>query len=327
MKRVNPFQAIYNICNRGNSQEKMLSLPPFPRYLDIELTNRCNFRCLMCPTGIGSIKRGRGFMSDEIFRKIFDEITPHKTPVRFVRWGEPLLHRKLLLFIAELKRIGCLVHINTNGSLLDEKLIERLLNLGLGSIKFSFQGTDQISYREMRNTDFFDGLVEKVKLMYHRRGDQNLPFIHVSTTITYETPEQVRSFREKIKDFVDLVTVGRTVLEHIEAEQSRLDMAEKLRLRDLKNKESVVKKHVECPEVFDKLSVDWDGMVTACCWDYDHKMVVGDVRNSSLEEIWRSERMNRFRSLLADMRHDEIQLCSTCYDYHSLQIPGLQQTG
>lgn len=323
--RVNPFKTIYESCNQGNSKEKLRLLPAFPRYIDIELTNRCNFRCLMCPTGVGSVARRKGVMDKDIFHEILEQIAPYKTPVRFVRWGEPLLHRNLIEYVMGLKHIGSIVHINTNGSLLTEEVMDHLLEAELDSIKFSFQGIDKISYGQMRNIDFFDELLSKVKLLYTKRGNRKTPFIHVSTTITYETAEQVRSFKESVKNHVDLATVGRTVLERIDVEKVNLSDDEKSMLRYLKSQESVIKKHPECPEVFDKLSINWDGTVSACCADYDNKMLAGDLKINSLKEIWMSPKMHLYRSLLADMRYDELPLCSTCYDYHSLQTPGLQR--
>ena len=90
--RLNPFKPIYAECNEGNSRQKIDNLPIFPRCLDIELTNLCNFKCLMCPTGTGAHQRKKGLMSDAVFDKIIDEIKKYKTPLRFIRWGEPTLH-------------------------------------------------------------------------------------------------------------------------------------------------------------------------------------------------------------------------------------------
>ncbi len=320
--RANPFEAIYESCNQGNSKDKLHLLPAFPRYLDIELTNRCNFRCLMCPTGIESFVRRKGVMDEAVFHKILEQITPYKTPVRFVRWGEPFLHRNLVEYVMKVKRLGSIVHINTNGSLLTEETIDRMLEAKLDSIKFSFQGVDKISYGQMRNIDFFDELLSRMKLLYTKRGNRNTPFIHASTTITYETVEQVRSFKESVRNYVDLVTVGRTVLEHINIDEVNLSDDEKSMLRYLKSQESVIKKHPECPKVFDKLSINWDGTVSACCADYDNKMLAGNLKINSLKEIWMSPKMHSYRSLLADMRHDELPLCSTCYDCHILRAPG-----
>ena len=324
INKSNPLQSIYDKCNQGNSYEKLHSVPTFPRYFDVELTNVCNFKCLMCPVGVGSISMRKGFMADEVFYKMVEEIAKHKAPVRFIRWGEPFLHPRILKYVEVLKDAGLIVHINTNGSMLNEDLMEKLIDLKLDSLKFSFQGVDRESYKEMRNIDFFDELIEKIK-KFHAKRQGLSPFVHVSTTITYETADQVEKFRESLRSHVDQLSIGRTVLEHIDPGKTCLSQITIEKLMGLKQQESVVKKHPQCPEVFDKLSINWDGTVSACCGDYDNYMVVGDVKISTLSEIWQSEKMANFRSTLANMGHKKIKLCSTCYDYHGLQTPGLQK--
>lgn len=314
--RSNPFKGIYEICNSGNSKKKLENLPDFPRYLDIELTNTCNFSCLMCSTGLSIQQRKQGFMTDEIFHKIIDEIEEHKTPIRFIRWGEPTLHPRMMDYIRYAKERGILCHINTNGSSVDKKMIEGFVDIPLDSIKFSFQGVDRKSYREMRNIDFFDELMDVVRRLHEKRGGKEAPYIHISTTITYESQEMVDKFKEKVKGFVDLVTVGRTMLERFDPDLIGLGDEEKETLRYLKEKESVVKTHRECPEVFDKLSINWDGTVSACCADSDNKMTVGNLVENSLKDIWASKKMNFYREMLADMRHDELELCKGCYEIY-----------
>jgi len=325
-KRINPFQKYYELCNSGNPKQKLLNLPDFPRLIDIELTNKCNFRCLMCPTGTLSCNREKGFMDEKIFSKVLNEISKHITPLRCIRWGEPMLHPQLLNFLREANQKKVICHVNTNGSLLNEDKIEQILDIPLDSIKFSFQGVNKNSYKEMRNTDFFEKLLKNIKLLYDLRGDNEYPYIHVSTTITYESKEQVFRFKKIVSEFSDLVTVGRTILEHIDLDDVHLSEKDKKTIDKLKSQESVLKKHPDCPEVFDKLSINWDGSVSACCKDYDNFMLIGDLKHSSLEEIWNSKKMNTYRKILAENGHERLKLCKSCFDYYGLQTPGLQKT-
>jgi hypothetical protein len=87
MDRINPFDEIYKLQNQGTVRAKNESLPDFPRLLDVEITNSCNYRCLMCPTGTGSQTRDKGFMSSEVYQKLIDEVSPQRIPLRFHRVG------------------------------------------------------------------------------------------------------------------------------------------------------------------------------------------------------------------------------------------------
>jgi radical SAM protein with 4Fe4S-binding SPASM domain len=319
-----PFQKIYDTCNAGNSRLKFETLPSFPRIIDLELTNTCNFRCLMCPTGNFSQARKKGFMDTEIFHKLIDEAREHKPLLRFIGWGEPLTHPKVFEFIRAATDIGCLTHLNTNGSKLDKELIGDLLDTGLTSIKFSFQGVDKKSYNEMRNIDYYDELADVITLFHSIRGKRDTPFIHCSTSITYETPEMVEKFKTKMQPITDLITVGRTTFDHMDLKVVRLRPDELKMLTWLRSQESVVKTHPECPEVYDKLSLNWDGTISACCMDSDKLMAIGSLRDQALKDIWECDQLNEYREILAQMRHDDLPLCKNCYDYASLSLPGVQ---
>jgi len=322
--RTNPFRKIYDACNEGDSKQKFENLPPFPRLIDIEATNACNFRCLMCPTGNRSMKRKTGMMSQETFDKILDECAKWNCAIRWVQWGENDMHSDLFAHIRAAHDRGVLTHLNTNGSKLTPERIRELIDTGLDSIKFSFQGVDQQSYKEMRNTDFFEELIQVISNFHAARGDSPVPYIQLSTTITYEDEETVAEFRRRTEPIADLVSIGRTVFDNLDLSAVRLKPEEIERLHKLKSQESVIKVHPECPEVFDKMSIFWDGAVSACCADADKKMPIGDVNQNTMEEIWNSDAMNHYRAMLADMRHDELELCSNCYDYQSLSKAGLQ---
>jgi len=181
----------------------------------------------MCPVGTGTMKRQQGFMDINTCENIIRNIEGKDIPIRFIRWGEPTLHRDYIKFIKMAKDSGIKVHMNTNGTLLNEKQIKELIDIGLDSIKFSFQGVDRQSYLEMRNNDYFDELINKIKSFYELRGNKQKPYIQVSTTITYESKEKVKNFKELISPYCDLVTVGRTILEHIDLDKVKLNETEK----------------------------------------------------------------------------------------------------
>jgi MoaA/NifB/PqqE/SkfB family radical SAM enzyme len=160
----NPFNSIYAQLN-GNDV-----FFDFPICIDIELTNHCNLHCLFCPTGTGTSVRNKGFMSENTFSAIIDSLKGRKVGLRFSRWGEPTLHPQILFFFRIAKENGCLVHLNTNGQLLNEEAIRGLIDIGIDSIKFSFQGTDEKSYQEMRQDASFDKLIQNVRIMHELGG-------------------------------------------------------------------------------------------------------------------------------------------------------------
>jgi len=250
---INPFSELYEKCYSSTEPGS------YPIMVDVELTNTCNFSCEMCPVGNDELKRPQGFMSDKTWRAVLNELDSHKTPVRFVRWGEPTLHPLLYEYITDAKHHGLLAHLTTNGSKLD---IELTCRSGLDSIKFSAHN--------------WRGVFDVAKELFQR---EVRPFITVSGYESISIPDGC------------------------------CDDSMCMEIRDLSCPSG---KYYPCPEVFSKLSVDWDGKVTACCGDYNRKMVVGDIHENTLAEIWNCDKLNRYRKMLSEMRHAELPLCRNC---------------
>lgn len=290
-KLKNPLQRIHELSIRPMLEKEEL---PFPRMLDLELTNRCNMQCVMCPTGNGSVKRKKGDMTVELAERVLDEASEHGTPIRFIRWGEPMLSPHFHEIVVETKMRGLICHINTNGKLLDEDTINFIIHTGIESIKFSFQGVTKRGYENFRNSSGFHKLLDKIKRLHHRREElgAETPFIQIGTTITTEPDYLVQQFRMAVDSYTDAVYVGKT--------------------QDLQQKTPSNVPYCECPEVFDKLSINYDGSVTACCGDYDNYMIVGNVLEKPLIDIWNDKPLADIRKKLLMYRHNHYFLCSRC---------------
>jgi len=273
--------------------EKSCNLPDFPRMLDVELTNLCNFKCVMCPTGQGRVKRATGHMKSRTLLRVLDEAMEHNTPIRYIRWGEPMMYKYFEDAIIETKQRGLICHINTNGSFLAKEVSDFLVSVGLDSIKISFQGVNEVGYNAMRINGSYEKILGNVRRLHEIRTQYKspYPFIQIGTTTINETATAIADFIASVDAFTDAVYIGKT--------------------KDLQEK-NAVRLACECPEVFDKLSVNWDGTVSACCGDYDNKMLAGDLKVETLRDIWHGIDMEKYRQMLLAYRHDELPLCSRC---------------
>lgn len=307
---INPFAEIYARMYKKSDVEKFRNLSEMPLLIDIELTNNCNMSCMFC--GNRAQTREKGFMTEETFSLVLKQID-ERIPLRFVRWGENMLHPGMLDFFRMAKLKGIMIHLTTNGTLLSDSIIKQFVKIPLDSIKFSFQGADETGYKKMRNSSFFDKVMGNLKSLHEMRGDRERPYIHVSSTMTDETETEIDAFRNGVSQYCDSLDIGRTSLSRYDIFSMNLTEEEFARYTDLRRKETVTKIHMECPEVFDKLSINWDGTVSACCGDYNNLFVVGDIRSRSLQEIWQGEQMNEIRQILLRGDHDKLSLCSNCY--------------
>jgi hypothetical protein len=203
-------------------------------------------------------------------------------------------------------------HVTTNGTLVDEEKAEGIIQSGLDSIIFSFQGVDVEGYMEMRNASLettamvYENLYRLVKM----REDREYPYIQVTTTITDEQDIDVDSFINNLFDMgVDSVGVGKTNLHRVSNDK----------MKELKPRDTIYRDHFRCTEVYQKLSVDWDGKVSCCCGDPDNYMTIGDISN--MEDClynlwWKSKKLVMIRELLKEKEHRSFSLCKDCYLTH-----------
>lgn len=300
MTLSNPFNEIYQ-SNKFRGVLAHRDKPTdFPQMIDIELTNHCNLKCLFC--GQQDMTRDKGFITKELMQKVVNECKEHNTPIRLIRWGEPLLHPEVIDLCRTVKYAGLPLHITTNGILLTENKMFKLLEMRLDSIIFSFQGATKEGYEKMRNNNQYDLLKENILKFVEMRGTADKPYIKITSTMTDETEEEIQTFKDYWGKIVDEVMIGKTNLNRVKVDER------------LKEKETVVKCHRPCTEVYQKLSMDWDGKVSACCSDWDNFLTVGDVSKTSLKDIWdNSEELKHIRGLLDKMRHKSLTICSVCY--------------
>jgi len=309
---TNPFAPLYAEQNSWSAEDKSARMPVFPRLIDIEPVGLCNFRCVCCPTGLQAITRKQGMMDERVFYNIVAQCAPYETAIRLIGWGEPTLHPRIVSFVRAASDAGLLTHINTNGSKMTYDLACDLVDAGLSSIKFSFQGIDRETYKETRQVDFFGGMIEAINTILDARGEKaGRPFIAASTSTTYETPEQIEAFRGRMEHLVDHLSIGKTIFSFIDGNAVRINKDEFERLSALAAEDL---KHPDpCHEVWDKLSIAWDGSIRVCCNDYDGKTNLGHV-NDGLKKAWRHHVIEEYRARLLKKDYGG-PLCSTCYEY------------
>jgi radical SAM protein with 4Fe4S-binding SPASM domain len=57
--------------------------------------------------------------------------------------------------------------------------------------------------------------------------------------------------------------------------------------------------------------INWNGDVVPCCWDAQSDYVLGNVFESTLEEVWLGEAYKKFRKTVYSNR-EEFQICRDC---------------
>ena len=137
--------------------------------VNIELTNQCNLNCLTCMRN--TWEETAGYMTESTFSRILEDIKT-RTPVPMVffgGFGEPLLHPNLIEMVQAVKAAGARAELITNGTLLDDRLTRRLVELQLDRLWVSLDGANPDCYADVRLGAALPLVISNMKNLYHHR--------------------------------------------------------------------------------------------------------------------------------------------------------------
>jgi len=140
----------------------------------IEIVGTCNLRCPTCPTGNfmdSEFSLGRnptGFMELSLFKRILEKIKADnisdRIEIHLYTWGEPLMHPRVVEFVALTKEMGFYCGLSSNLNL--DKNLREVIKAGPDFFRVSLSGYYQESYANTHKR----GDVRAVKgNMYHLR--------------------------------------------------------------------------------------------------------------------------------------------------------------
>jgi len=157
------------------------------RFAQIEPTTRCNYVCGFCA--------GRHMPQRDLAWEDFERFLATHPDLRHVELqgeGEPLLHPRFFDMIAACHARDIAVGLITNGSLLGEAVVDRLLDAGVRSIHISMESADPERFRRIRGGRF-EKVEAGLRLLVRRRAERGLdqPAIGLAVTVLRDTLDDV----------------------------------------------------------------------------------------------------------------------------------------
>lgn len=129
----------------------------------IEITSECNLNCQSCLRRHWKEKIGN--MDLDTFHLLIDQLKdfPNLQSVMFSGIGEPTLHPDILYIIQQVKSLGAKVEIVTNGTQLDETILQGFISYGLDRLWVSFDGVSAESFEDIRSGANFQLVLDNMK--------------------------------------------------------------------------------------------------------------------------------------------------------------------
>ena len=126
----------------------------YPHFIEFELTNHCQLKCIMCPHP--QMTRPKGFMQPALVKKIVDEVRGHTKDSYLHIQGEPLLHPEFDECVNYVADAGIRTSFASNALLLDGDIASKVLHSKLNEIIISIDSLDKDTYEKIRVGSSFD---------------------------------------------------------------------------------------------------------------------------------------------------------------------------
>jgi radical SAM protein with 4Fe4S-binding SPASM domain len=300
MKKGRYYSRLFRILL--SYKRKKIRLNYLPVRLWIEPTSVCNLRCIMCPNK-DLEKSQKGFMEFELLKKIVDEARGFVFDVHLLHRGESLLHPDFFKMVRYAHQAGLVTRFHTNGTLLDEEKSYELIESGLDQFAFSFDGYDRESYERIRVQADFEKTVGNIvrfleikKRLEARRPYTIIELIHFPELFDDKGRTKLKEFKKRFQG----LPLDRLVVKELHNWAGDYGAAAK------------TKTYSPCTFLWHALIILWDGSVLPCTQDFFGYYGLGNVKETSIADIWNGEKMMALRRKVIRGNVEDLETCSQC---------------
>ena len=324
-----PFIKYRKILKKAESGQIVTD---FPVEVLIKTTLNCNHFCPKCPHGIGVYPQGAKYnMSFNTLKKVLDEGKTKGLQSVVFTGGEPTMHPEITKFLDYTGKLGFPdVSLITNGSLLNNNIIDCLISNGITRMNISFDSINPETFNKVRGVDHYHRVLDNIDNFITRRKEKKsiTPLLSISFVLQEENYEELDGFIQMWKnkadggikiypykniypimnsDFFNTYGHGRVKIDDIN--QSNLP-------HKLSSSKPIMKGYkIECTIPWYRCHVGVNGELQACttlgfC---DHPdMVMGNIHNISFEKAWKSDAWNKLREITLSGSYDLHPVCKIC---------------
>lgn len=273
----------------------------FPLHLELEINNYCNLKCKMCHFAKYFHNPGKKKDMDLDLLDVILEQCKGRLPAVLIGSGaESLLHPQIEEIIGKFYDAEIMdIIVSTNGLLLTEKIVDLLIALQIARITISVDAVSQHVYKKIRGGNL--ALVEKniLRLIKAKeKASSQLPYLRLTFVMQPENMHEEEAFRKKWTGVADRIDFQKLLI--IDGD----DIESKVSNADIKN---------NCAHPFQRVTIDFNGDVYPCCTYYKKYLKLGNIKESSIQYLWKSQKMEKLRQSLKERKY--FKACRKCLNY------------
>ncbi len=278
-----------------------------PKSAGIGITNVCNLNCIMCNIKLAKIPSG--YMDTEVFKLVLKDLKKIGiSSVALHTIGEPLLHPRLGNLFHIIKKSKFKVKFSTNG-----QFPERLKNLlyshskEIDFIRFSIDGAKPKTYEFIRKGAKFEKLIRSLEIVHNFNQKK----------INYNIEVRIDSILS-LTNINEIPLYFKTYGKYCRPESINFNIVNGLSpdIRYFKEAfpfPNLIKREVPCSLPFHAIYFTNEGKLTLCCEDFNEELIVGNIKDHSITEIWNNNYSNGIRRQHLNQETIKISVCKNCY--------------
>jgi len=293
----------------------------FPSQVIVDVTEVCNLACIHCPHP--AFKRSEQYagrhLDVDLHRKMVDEVCEHGHEltqyIRYTSNGEPLVHPEIYEMLDyAVRRSGVFVTLTTNGTILNERRVEKLLASGLHLVDVSIDAATPETYARVRVNGKLDVTQRNVlRLLELRRAARAATRIVVSFV---EQPANAHE-TEAFERFWNAQGVDYVVVRRLHSAAGGVPM-----IADTMRGEQAEERRRPCLYPWERILLNPRGELAFCPQDWVHGSVLADYRETTIREVWRSEVYRKLREAHLTNEFLNHPFCGRCPDWKQTRWPG-----
>ena len=307
---------------------------PMPLWIYLEPTTKCNFNCITCSRKSLLNSRINKSLSFDNFKYIVHEI-PSLKRVHLQGLGEPLLTKDIWKIAQYAKIKGIQLTTTINGSLINQKNVQRLLRAFSG-IGISIDSVIEENYNKIRIGGNYKKLIDNIQLLLKTKKELNINTeIKLNFVLTHLNFPELEDYLKLCLDLQVNCSVVEVENWYIPSQKQYLMESEFIRDARKISQDSLalmrkyrgafekagqqwshgspLKRKNRCLWPFTSCYISFDGYVTPCCIRQDPAVVnFGNIFRTPFKKIWNSKNYQIFRN--THLKNMPNLICDNCPD-------------